>query len=61
MANIKEQKDRISNKIRGIKQDKTELVALLEKHSNKLPKADQDKTQEIKARNYKIEQEGKPK
>ena len=38
--------------IRGMKQDKTELVALLEKHSKKLPKADQDKILEIKERKH---------
>ena len=36
----------------SVKQDKAELVALLEKHNSKLPKADQAKVKEIKERKH---------
>ena len=47
-----EQAQLIAQYIKGIKQDKAELVTLLEKHKTKLPKADQAKVQEIKERKH---------
>lgn len=44
--------DRAIRAVKGAKQDKDELVALLEKHKGKLPKADQTLVETIKERKH---------
>ena len=52
MDSLIEQARRTAQYIKGIKQDKADLTALLDKHKTKLPKADQAKVQAIKERKH---------